>query len=471
MARRIRLLPTLLLAALLAAAAGGASGSVAGAAGVDSGGGGGGDDATAGEPFFPRAGNRGYDVSSYAVRLRYAPASGRLRGRVAIAAAATQGLSRFSLDLFGLRVTRVAVDGRPARFRRGRGKLKVEPAAPIAAGAAFEVAVEYRGRPRRVVDPDGTSEGWNRTGDGAFAVGEPVGTASWIPCNDTLRDKAAFSFELTVPAALRAVANGRLVGRERDGGLARFHWREPAPMAPYLALVDIGRGRLVHSRLAGLPAWTLVDPRYAAHQRALAAVPRAIRFFSRLYGPYPFGATGSAIDYAPRLGYALETQTRPIYAFAPDVATVAHETAHQWFGDSVGIGRWPEIWLNEGLATWSQWFYQEHHGGPSAQQTFARLYATPAADRRFWNPPSAHVGRPEHLFGSSVYARGGLTLQALRQRIGTAALLATLRRWAGEHRYGHGTIREFEALAEQVSGRGLGRFFRLWLYRPGRPPA
>lgn len=422
-----------------------------------------------GEPFFPRSGNRGYDVSSYDVRINYQPGSGMLRAEATIAATATQGLSRFSLDLDRLKVSAVTVGGTAAKFSRGDGKLIVTPAQRIAPGTPFEAVVAYSGKPRPVVDPDGTSEGWNRTEDGAFAVGEPVGTAGWLPCNNTLTDKASFSFELTVPASLSAVANGQLLRVQRGPKLAGFEWHESRPMAPYLALVDIGRGKLARTRAAGLPAWTLVDPHYADHQRALQAVPEAIRFFSRVYGPYPFESAGSVVDYAPNLGYALETQTRPIYAFAPDVTTMAHETAHQWFGDSVTIHTWPEIWLNEGLATWSQWYYQEHHGGPPVAKTFKRLYATPASNKAFWNPPSAHPGTPQHLFGSSVYARGGLALQALRTEIGTQDLLQTLRRWATEHRYGNATIPEFEALAEEVSGERLGAFFKRWLDEPGKP--
>ena len=422
------------------------------------------------EPFFPRADNRDYDVSSYTVRLRYAPGSGRVRATTTIAATAQQSLSRFSLDLYGLHVSKVMVDGEGAGFHRGRGKLKVEPARRIPDGTSFMVAVSYDGRPRRVIDPDGTSEGWNRTDDGALAVGEPDGTPAWIPCNDSLTDKASFDFAITVPAELTAVANGWKRPVEHSGGLATFGWRQREPMAPYLALLDIGRGTLVSGGGGGHPAWTLVDPRYAGHQRALKSLPTAIHFISSLFGPYPFETAGSVVDYAPHLGYALETQTRPIYAFAPDVATLVHETAHQWFGDSVGIERWPEIWLNEGFATWTQWFYAEHHGGPTVAKTFLRLYATPASDHAFWDPPSGRPGTPQHLFGSSVYARGGMALQALREEIGTRHLLTAMRLWATGHRYANGTIAEFEALAEDVAGENLKPLFRRWLYQPGKPP-
>lgn len=423
-----------------------------------------------GEPFFPRSGSHAYDVSHYDVRLAYRPAAAALEATTRIAAIARQGLRRFSLDLVGLRVTAVTVDGQAASFGRGRNKLKITPERPVARGESFAVVVRYRGHPRRVIDPDGTSEGWNRTADGAFAVGEPLGTAAWIPCNNALYDKAGFSFHVTVPAALRAVANGRLVSVGGKGALKTFDWTEKQAMAPYLALVDIGRGKLVRAEVDGLPSWTLVDPALARSSRpVLAALPEVIRFESKIYGPYPFDAAGSVVDFAPKLGYALETQTRPIYAFVPDLTTLVHETAHQWFGDSVGLQRWPNIWLNEGFATWSEWYYAERHGGRSAFQIFRQLYRVPASNHKFWEPPSGHPGQPKNLFTTSTYVRGAMALEALRLEIGTKKTLKVLRLWATEHRYGNADIGQFVALAEEVSDRDLGRLFQRWLYRRGKP--
>lgn len=424
---------------------------------------------TASEPFFPRSGNRGYDVSHYGVRLAYRPGSGFLKATARIEATATATLGAFSLDLDGLEVTRVTVDGEPAQFNRGRQKLRIHPALPLAPGQEFTAVVHYRGRPRPVTDPDGSREGWNRTPDGAAAVGEPVGTASWLPCDDVPTDKASFDFTIKVPAALQAVANGRLTRVTRSGGTRTFQWSEAQPMAPYLAVVDIGRGRLEHSRIDGIPAWTLVAPAAVPQSRpALRQLPEIIRFESRLFGPYPFEAAGSIVDPIG-LEYALETQTRPIYAFVPAVRTVVHETAHQWFGDSVGLTRWPEIWLNEGFATWVEWFYAERHGGRSARQMFERLYAIPAADTRFWDPPSGHPGQAKNIFATSTYLRGGMTMEALRMKVGTRTLLRILRLWAAEHSYGNARIPEFVALAEEVSGRPVGPLLRRWLYGRGKP--
>jgi aminopeptidase N len=421
------------------------------------------------EPFFPRSGNRGYNVKHYDVSLGYQPRSGELTARDVVEARATSGLRKFSLDLDGLKVTSVAVDGEAAKYSRGRGKVKIVPKAPIAKGDAFTVVLRYQGQPRKVTDPDGSTEGWYRTTDGAVGVGEPVGTAAWLACNNAPRDKASFDIQITVPAGVKAVSNGRLVSRQKLDRRVRWSWSEPAPMAGYLALVDIGDGKLVTGHVGKLPTWTLVDPRLVKKSRAaIDSLPAIIRFESHIYGPYPFAAAGSVVDVA-NLEYALETQTRPIYAFPPDRTTVVHETAHQWFGDSVSLQRWPNIWLNEGLATWTQWYFAERHGGRSAQQVFAELYRRPASETGFWDPPSGHPGQAKNLFAVSTYVRGAMTLQALRDKIGTHDLLRIMRTWATEHRHANGDIEGFIALSNRISGQHLRGFFQRWLFERGKP--
>jgi len=422
------------------------------------------------EPFFPRAGNRGYDALGYRVRLAYKPRDGRIKAITTVEATATEGLRSFSFDFFGPRVGKVLVDGQWARHRRRPGKLVVFPKEEIEPGARFTTVVHYSGVPPKVVDPDGSPEGWIRTDDGAIAVGEPQGTAAWIPCDNVPADKARFSFQIVVPEALKAVANGRRAQVTDLGKTTRFDWLEKGPMSPYLAVLDIGRGRIVKSRIGRLPAWTLVDPRMERRaRRPLAALPETVRFLGRLFGGYPFDSAGSIVDYAPSLGYALETQSRPIYPFLPERTLIVHETAHQWFGDSVGLERWPDIWLNEAFATWVEWYYAERHGGRSAQQIFERLYRVPASKKGFWEPPSGRPGSPEHLFGTSVYVRGAMALQVLRQKIGTEAMLQVLRRWATEHRHGSADIEQFISLAEEISGRDLDPLFQRWLYQRGKP--
>jgi aminopeptidase N len=424
---------------------------------------------TAKEPFFPHAGNRGYDALEYQVRLRYEPRGGRVVASTKIVIAATEGRRRFSFDFFGPSVTEVLFDGEAADFERRHGKLWVLPEDRVAAGTHVAI-VRYSGRPPKITDPDGSDEGWYRTDDGVIAVGEPQGTAAWIPCNNVPRDKARFEFEVTVPDGLKAIANGRQGRSVNRGPGVTFRWMEPAPMSTYLAVLDIGRGRIVRGRIGNLPTWTLIDPRLErASRKPLAQLPEIVRFEARLFGSYPFDSAGSIVDYAPQLGYALETQSRPIYTEAPERTLIVHETAHQWFGDSVGLTRWPSIWLNEGFATWTEWYYAERHGGRSVADIFRRLYRVPASKKGFWEPPSGRPGSPKQLFSPSVYIRGAMALQALRQKIGTRPMLLALRRWTGFNRHYSGTIKQFIEIAEEVSGQQLDALFRRWLYQRGKP--
>jgi aminopeptidase N len=424
----------------------------------------------AAETFFPRAGDSGYEAEHYDVTLAYEPRDGSIRVREVIWLEATRELRSFSLDLYGLQVRKVWVGAAAAKFHRGRGKLHVRTPKPIEAGENFEVTLTYGGRPRPLRDPDGSHEGWQRTDDGALAVGEPLGTATWLACDNTPRDKATFYINIDVPRPLVAASNGRLLRVEERGSRRIYRWGDTRLMSPYLAVIDISRGRIVKEKAAGIPAWTLIDPRLeGAARRVRHQLPEILRFQSPLFGGYPFHATGSIFDYVPELGYALETQTRPIYTYAPERTLVVHEVAHQWFGDLVAAETWPEIWLNEGFATWTQWFYAERHGGRSAHQVFERLRQVPASNERFWNPPPGNPGTPRHLFDPSVYVRGAMAVQALRQKIGTQTLLRLLRRWTLAYHFGSASIAEFIALAEEVSRQDLDPLFQRWLYQRGKP--
>ena len=420
-----------------------------------------------GDPFFPHEGDSRYDVVHYNARLRYAPKSGELQARASIQAVPVEPLSEFSLDLDSLRVTRVLVNGERATFSRDHAKLHIDPATPLQAGSPFSVSVRYGGQPSLLHEP-GSLDGWFRTEDGAAAVGESNGTATWLPCNNALADKASFDFHVTVPAGLKAIANGRLVSVRKRGSQKTFNWREAEPMDAYLAVIDIGHGKLTRGKAVGVPTWTLVDPTLAAGwKQRISEVPAILRFESKIFGPYPFDAAGSIVDH---VGFndALETQTRPIYDLPPWRVVLVHELAHQWFGDSVGLRRWSDIWLNEGFATWAQWFYNERHGGPPAKQIFMRLkHASPSSG--FWNPPPALPKSPQDLFATSVYIRGAMALEALRIKLGTPAMLAILQDWAKAHRYGSAVTDEFIALAEQVSGRSLQPLFQRWLFSAGKP--
>jgi aminopeptidase N len=422
-----------------------------------------------GDPFFPLEGNGGYDVGHYDLRLEWDPATQHLDGTATIRATATQDLSRFDLDLRGFAVAGVTVDRRAATFTRDRQELVITPARGIRSGARIKVVVRYAGTPQPTTDPDGSLDGWIPTDDGAFVANEPQGTPTWFPVNDTPADKATFRFTVTVPTGLWVLANGVLASHTSTGGKDTFVWRERQPMAPYLATVTNGRFDVRISRTAsGVREYRAVDPGLGPAP-VLDQIEPIVDWFSSLYGPYPFDAVGAIVDDAGFVGYALETQTKPLFPGVPGEGTLSHELSHQWFGDAVTLATWPDIWLHEGFATWSSWSWGEHRGGETTAQIFDELYATPATDLSFWEPPPAAPGQPASLFSGSVYVRGGMTLEALRQKIGTHAFREVLRDWVAQHAYGNATTAGFIALAERVSGQDLTHFFDVWLYQPAKP--
>ena len=422
-----------------------------------------------GDPFFPLAGNGGYDVTNYALRLRYEPATNHLDGTATIRANATQNLSRFDLDLRGFEISRLLVNGQAAAFTRDGQELVITPAAGLPAGQAFAVVVVYAGVPAVITDPDESIEGWVPTDDGAFVVGEPQGSPGWYPVNDNPQDKATYTFRVTVPQGLTVMANGVLVSQTSTGGKTTFVWREGLPMAPYLATATLGRFDVTQYELSsGLPVYIAIDPTVSTAS-VLKKLPEIVEFYSSIYGPYPFDAVGAIVDDAKEVGYSLETQTKPVFDRPPDEATLAHELSHMWYGDSVTLGHWPDIWLHEGFATWSEWIWSEHQGRKSAHQWFNTLYNTPAQDTAFWTPPPAVPGTPAFLFNGTIYDRGAMTLQALREKVGDAAFFHILRDWAAEHRYGNVTSAQFIALAQRDSGMNLDHFFDVWLYQPDKP--
>ncbi|KOU69296.1 metallopeptidase [Streptomyces sp. MMG1533] len=423
-----------------------------------------------GDPYFPLAGNGGYDVGHYDLTLRYDPDSGRLAGKAVLTARATQRLTRFDLDLNGLKVTGLTVDHVKADHTRDGQELVVTPRHALRQGRKFRITVTYEGKPGPVTDPDGSLDGWIPTDDGAFVAGEPQGAMTWFPANSHPTDKASYDFTITVPKGRTAVANGVFLGERTAHGQTTFRWRQREPMAAYLATATVGKFEVKqYTTRDGVRVYDAVDPREAeAAAPVLKQLPSVLEWESKLFGPYPFRAAGSIVDRAPNVGYALETQTRPVYDAAPDLSTLVHESAHQWFGDSVTLTSWKEIWLNEGFATYTEWLYGEQHGGKTAQQTFDALYARPASDG-LWEFPPGDPGSGANIFGTPVYDRGAMTLHVLRKAVGDRVFFRILRAWAAEHRAGHGTTPQFVRLAERESGKDLGALFRTWLYTEGKP--
>ncbi|CAM5445849.1 Aminopeptidase N OS=Streptomyces alboniger OX=132473 GN=CP975_15965 PE=3 SV=1 [Streptomyces alboniger] len=434
------------------------------------------------DPYFPKLGNGGYDVTHYGLTLGYEPASRHLTGTAEITARATKDLSAFNLDLRGLDVSGVTVEGEAARFRRAGHELTVRPADGLARGGTFHVRVRYSGTPETVIDPDGSAEGWLRTADGALALGQPTGSMTWFPGNHHPSDKASYDLRITVPEGLRAVSNGELTRESTKDGRTTFAWHNAEPMASYLATVAVGKYEMRSSTTKdGLPVVTAVDPTQAAEagRKALAKIPDILAWGEKNFGPYPFSAAGAVVDRQQDVGYALETQTRPVFPGAPSTGLLVHELAHQWFGDSVTPMSWRDMWLNEGFATYAEWLYAEDHGGDSAQRVFDQLYtgrryAKASDNEAVWAFPPARPPDAAHISDPPVYERGAMVLHKIRRAVGDDTFRDITRGWATAHRHGNASTRDFTEYVEEHAGGDrararVGRIWDDWLYGEGRP--
>jgi aminopeptidase N len=431
-----------------------------------------------GDPYFPAAGNGGYDVRHYDLDIRYDPASRAFEATAKIRLRTTARLRSFSLDLRGLTVRSVKFDGAAAAFVQADGELRITPRMPLAAGRTAQVVIAYGGTAGTPTDIEDAPYGWYAFADGAMVVSEPEGSSTWFPANDIPSDKATFDVSVSVPGgsggnATVAVANGLPVGPPKTAdGRTTWSWSAKEPMSTYLATASVGNYEL--SRQSGprnLPIINAVDRDLTAANLAtttasLALQPEMITFLEGVYGRYPFRSFGAIVD-DDSVGYALETQTRPVYSRVARESTVLHELAHQWVGNSVGPQSWKDIWLNEGFATYSQWLWSEHRGQASAQEQFDEVMAIPADDE-FWTTRIADPGALG-LFVAPVYDRGAATLHALRLEIGDQAFFALLRRWTTQNAGGSVTTTDLVALAERVSGTQLDAFFDAWVYSTVKP--
>lgn len=430
-----------------------------------------------GDSYYPWDGNGGYRVRHYGLDVRYNPGTDRLVGRARIKAVAGKDLSRFNLDFKGLNLSSITVDGAEARWKRWRGhELVITPKQGLRQGRVFEVVASYSGTPKLLHGPlsDG---GVFRTDDGAVILGQPHVAATWFPVNDHPLDKATYTISLTVPAELEAISNGRLVDRSSSEGWSTWTWSGGGKMASYLVTAAIGQFDIRRRTTSdGIPVLDAVDSQLGAGpHRVLAKEGAIVRFLTHRFGSYPFDALGGIVERHD-LGFALETQTRPVYdsgiftefgdAFATSI--VVHELAHMWFGDSVSVRDWRHIWLNEGSATYSEWLWSGARGGARPKEIFTSLCST-SPGNEFWDLKTGDPGRGNLFDYEAVYLRGAMTLHALRRAVGAEIFFGTLRTWTTERRDGKASTAQLKALAERLSGRQLDGLFRQWLFRAAKP--
>ncbi|MEV6829006.1 M1 family metallopeptidase [Amycolatopsis sp. NPDC051102] len=424
----------------------------------------------AGESYYPQDGNGGYDVADYNLKVGYDPASHQLTGHQDITARATQSLSSFDLDLHGLTVDSVKVDGRDAKFARtGDHELVITPARPLWRGQDFKVAIAYHGVPAPISDPSLGDNGWQYAkAGGAFVAGEPKSATTWYPVNDTPLDKATFHLAITVPDEWGVIANGRERGTHKAPGGTTHVWAEETPIVPYMTTVAIDKWTFDRrQRKDGTPVVSAFAPGTPdATKQAEGRLPEILDFLESKFGPYPIDAAGG-IFLNEEIGFSLETMSRPIYSagWAGTVPTIVHENAHQWYGDSVAVAHWRDVCLNECFASYAEWLWDEAKEGVDLNKQYAA--DVKKASAKFWDGKLYDMGAGNEF--TYVYSKGPLMLHALRNYIGQPAFDFVLKTWPSLHRGGNASMQEFQRYTEFVAHRSLKGFFDAWVYGTGKP--
>ena len=431
-----------------------------------------------GDLLYPSFGNGGYDVVHYTLDIKVNDVStSDLTASTTIEANATQDLSSFNLDFVGFKIDGIKVNGAAADFSRKGQELTVTPLKPLLENQPFTVEIHYNGSPQEmqsVALPVQT--GWVTVDRGSFVLSEPDGSADYYPVNDHPLDKATYTFLVTVPNPLEVAANGDLTDTIDNGDTTTFVFEERFPMASYLATINIDKFDVETMKSDnGIPIRNYYSTDLSADVRKpFARQGEMIDYFSKIYGPYPFNVYGSLVMNT-EFGSALESQTMSIFGMdmidVQDVEgtelTVAHELSHQWFGDSVSVADWSDIWLNEGFADYSEGLWIEHLHGREALDEWVRSQYADAVENSYpppGNPPA------NDLFNGGVYVLGGLTLHALRLEVGDETFFKILPTYFERYKNGNATTDDFIAVAEEVSGKELTEFFDNWLYSEKIPP-
>ncbi len=418
--------------------------------------------------YLPNNGDLTYSVDQYDLDLTYRPSTNRLDGVATIAATASEEISSLSLDLAGLAVDNVDMpDGRVKKYtlRKNKQKLVITLAEPVAAGETFQIVVTYSGRPEPVAGRWG-EVGWEELSEGSLVAGQPNGAPSWFPCNDRPADKAAYRITVTTDSPFTVVANGRLVDRRVRSSTTRWVYEQDEPMATYLATVQIGPyeirdlpGAAVRQQVA-LPARIADEVRHD-----LGRQDEMMACFGELFGPYPF-ATYTVVVTDDPLEIPLEAQSLSIFG-ANHLAgqraherLVAHELAHQWFGNSLTVASWSDIWLNEGFACYAEWLWAEAAGGATAQTSAEKYW------KRLRDQPQDLLlvdPGPELMFDDRLYKRGALALHALRMTVGDDDFFDLLRSWVAKNRFGSVDTAAFVEHATNGARHGVRPMLRSWL--------
>ena len=378
-----------------------------------------------------------FAVTHYDLDLDYKMSSNRLSGKAVLEVVALAPVAKLHLDLAGLRVTKVSVDATSVKWAHRDQRLTVTLRRRLVVDERVTVAITYAGTPAPVRSPWG-KVGWEELDDGVLVASQPTGAPTWFPCNDHPRSKATYRIAIECDSPYEVVATGVLTAKRVRGSRTRRVFEQRHAMATYLVAVHAGHYEQVTLAAGPVPQRVVLPAAVKAPVLTdLECQPRMMSFFTQVFGRYPFDDY-TVVVTADELEIPLEAQG--MATFGPnwlrgrgaEERLVAHELAHQWFGNSLTITAWSDIWLNEGFACYAEWLWSEAAGAATADALATEHHSQLAALPQ--NLVLADPG-PRLMFDDRVYKRGALTLHALRRHLGDHVFFALVQAWvaAGEH--------------------------------------
>jgi len=427
----------------------------------------------------------GIDVQEYDFNLTLADTTDRIEGTATVRLRVTADtLTAIRLDLVGppvatgdpgMRVEAVTEEGDVVPHTHTADLLRITPDAGLTEGATHTLRIRYAGIPT-----DGLIIGTNRHGDRTFFGDNwPNRARHWLPVVDHLADKAPVEFRVTAPARYEVVSNGALVSDSTMGDTRVTHWRTDVPLPPKVMIIGVADFAIdTVATVDGVPvqSWVYPEDREAGFQD-LGQAPPILRFFEENLGPYPYEKLAN-VQSTTRYG-GMENAAAIFYSEeavadgTDSTPLLAHEIAHQWYGNTVTESDWPHLWLSEGFATYLTALYLEHARGPAALTKFMANARRTVVQFHEKNPDTPLVDTtfndPNELLTSNPYQKGAWTLHMLRHEVGTATFWEGLRAYYDRYRNENASTRDFRRVMEDVSGQDLKRFFDQWTRRAGHP--
>ncbi|MFB6247736.1 MAG: M1 family metallopeptidase [Salinibacter sp.] len=433
----------------------------------------------------------GIDVQDYNFRLTLSDTTDRIEGAATVRLrVTTDTLTAIRLDLVGppdrpgppgtagetgMRVSAVSARGTPVPYRHAGDILRITPDRGLAEGQTHTLRIRYAGVPA-----DGLIIGTNRHGDRTFFGDNwPNRARHWLPVVDHLSDKATVEFWVTAPAEYEVVSNGALVSDSTTGPLRTTHWRTDVPLPPKVMIVGVADFAVdTVAVVDGVPvqSWVYPEDRGPGF-KDLGQAPPILRFFEEHLGPYPYEKLAN-VQSTTRYG-GMENAAAIFYSEeavadgADDTTLLAHEIAHQWYGNTVTEADWPHLWLSEGFATYLTGLYLEHARGDSALTNFMRRARRRVVRFHEQRPNTPLVDTtysdPAELLTANPYQKGAWVLHMLRHEVGTDTFWKGLRAYYTRYRNENASTSDFRAVMEEVSGQALGPFFEQWTRRAGHP--